>query len=79
MLRPGPALRVFKRRAPEETAALDKGTIVISVFDYGAGNLRSVQNTLGAIGAMELLLSKMGAKNKLGAGTAAALEVFAQA
>jgi glutamine amidotransferase len=24
---------------------------VISVFDYGAGNLRSVQNTLGAIGA----------------------------
>jgi glutamine amidotransferase len=24
---------------------------VISIFDYGAGNLRSVQNTLGAIGA----------------------------
>ena len=24
---------------------------MISVFDYGAGNLRSVQNTLGAIGA----------------------------
>jgi glutamine amidotransferase len=24
---------------------------VITVFDYGAGNLRSVQNTLGAIGA----------------------------
>jgi imidazole glycerol phosphate synthase glutamine amidotransferase subunit len=24
---------------------------VISVFDYGAGNLRSVENTLGAIGA----------------------------
>jgi imidazole glycerol phosphate synthase glutamine amidotransferase subunit len=24
---------------------------VISVFDYGAGNLQSVQNTLGAIGA----------------------------
>jgi len=34
-------------------------------------------DTLGVIGAMELLLSKMGAKNKLGAGTAAALEVFA--
>ena len=29
-----------------------KGTyVVISIFDYGAGNLRSVQNTLGAIGA----------------------------
>ena len=28
-----------------------KGLAVISVFDYGAGNLRSVQNTLGAIGA----------------------------
>ena len=24
---------------------------MISVFDYGAGNLQSVQNTLGAIGA----------------------------
>ena len=24
---------------------------MIAVFDYGAGNLRSVQNTLGAIGA----------------------------
>ena len=24
---------------------------MISIFDYGAGNLRSVQNTLGAIGA----------------------------
>ena len=28
-----------------------KGLVVISIFDYGAGNLRSVQNTLGAIGA----------------------------
>jgi glutamine amidotransferase len=27
------------------------GTSVISIFDYGAGNLRSVENTLGAIGA----------------------------
>ena len=24
---------------------------MISIFDYGAGNLRSVQNTLGEIGA----------------------------
>jgi len=42
---------VLQRRAPEEAIAVDKGTFVISVFDYGAGNLRSVQNTLGAIGA----------------------------
>ena len=29
---------------------------MISVFDYGAGNLRSVQNTLGAIGAQYELI-----------------------
>jgi imidazoleglycerol phosphate synthase glutamine amidotransferase subunit HisH len=29
---------------------------VISVFDYGAGNLQSVQNTLGAIGAQYELI-----------------------
>jgi imidazole glycerol phosphate synthase glutamine amidotransferase subunit len=29
---------------------------VISVFDYGAGNLRSVENTLGAIGAQYVLV-----------------------
>jgi imidazole glycerol phosphate synthase glutamine amidotransferase subunit len=51
MLRAGDALRVLQRRAVEEAIAVDKGFIVISVFDYGAGNLRSVQNTLGAIGA----------------------------
>jgi len=51
MFRAGDALRVLQRRAPEEAIAVDKGTFVISVFDYGAGNLRSVQNTLGAIGA----------------------------
>jgi imidazole glycerol phosphate synthase glutamine amidotransferase subunit len=42
---------VLQRRAPEETIAFHERFIVISVFDYGAGNLRSVQNTLGAIGA----------------------------
>jgi imidazole glycerol phosphate synthase glutamine amidotransferase subunit len=51
MLRAGDALRVLERRAPEKTIAVNKGAVVISVFDYGAGNLRSVQNTLGAIGA----------------------------
>ncbi len=29
---------------------------MISVFDYGAGNLRSVENTLGAIGAQYVLV-----------------------
>jgi imidazole glycerol phosphate synthase glutamine amidotransferase subunit len=29
---------------------------MISIFDYGAGNLRSVQNTLGAIGAQYELI-----------------------
>jgi imidazole glycerol-phosphate synthase subunit HisH len=47
---------VLEGRAPEEAIAVDEGSIVISVFDYGAGNLRSVQNTLGAIGAEYELL-----------------------
>jgi imidazole glycerol phosphate synthase glutamine amidotransferase subunit len=33
---------------------------VISVFDYGAGNLQSVQNTLGAIGAQYKLIRDAG-------------------
>ncbi|MBZ5674843.1 MAG: imidazole glycerol phosphate synthase subunit HisH [Acidobacteriia bacterium] len=33
---------------------------MISVFDYGAGNLRSVQNTLGAIGAEYELIRDAG-------------------
>lgn len=31
---------------------------MISIFDYGAGNLRSVENTLGAIGAPYMLIRK---------------------
>ncbi len=38
-------------RAAERSAAIDQGFTVISIFDYGAGNLRSVQNTLDEIGA----------------------------
>ena len=34
---------------------------MISIFDYGAGNLRSVQNTLGAIGAEYELIRTPGA------------------
>ena len=51
MLRACDALCVLERRAPQETVAIYERFTVISVFDYGAGNLRSVQNTLGAIGA----------------------------
>jgi imidazole glycerol phosphate synthase glutamine amidotransferase subunit len=39
----GPAL--------ESATSVNERPAVISVFDYGAGNLRSVENTLGAIGA----------------------------
>jgi len=51
VLRAGNALRVLHRRTPEGPAPVDKGPVVIAVLDYGAGNLRSVQNTLDAIGA----------------------------
>ena len=34
---------------------------MISIFDYGAGNLRSVENTLGAIGAEYELIRDAGA------------------
>lgn len=37
---------------------------MISVFDYGAGNLRSVQNTLGAIGAEYTLVRDAAALEK---------------
>jgi glutamine amidotransferase len=52
----GNALRVFSRRAAEANAAVDQGAVVISVIDYGAGNLRSVENTLDAIGVEHTLI-----------------------
>ena len=51
MLGAGYALRGFNRCAAEGPAAFDQGLAVIAIFDYGAGNLRSVQNTLDEIGA----------------------------
>jgi glutamine amidotransferase len=42
---------VFEGRAVEGAIAVNEGVVVISILDYGAGNLRSVQNTLGEIGA----------------------------
>jgi imidazole glycerol-phosphate synthase subunit HisH len=43
-------VRVLERRAVEGRAAVDEGAAVIAVFDYGAGNLRSVENTLAEVG-----------------------------
>ena len=45
------ALRLFNRRTPQRSTPVHERAPVIAVFDYGAGNLRSVQNTLDAIGA----------------------------
>ena len=45
------ALCVFDGCATQGSAALHEGSAVITIFDYGAGNLRSVQNTLDEIGA----------------------------
>lgn len=61
MLRPRDAIRMFARFAIEETVAVDQGVIVISILDYGAGNLRSVENTLNAIdGRHELIRDAAG-------------------
>lgn len=51
MLRPRYEICLFPRCASKESSTLDEGPAMISIFDYGAGNLRSVENTLGAIGA----------------------------
>ncbi|HWZ30149.1 MAG TPA: imidazole glycerol phosphate synthase subunit HisH [Bryobacteraceae bacterium] len=56
MFRARNALRVFARRTAEAGAAVDEGVAVISVIDYGAGNLRSVENTLDAIGVEHTLI-----------------------
>jgi imidazole glycerol phosphate synthase glutamine amidotransferase subunit len=42
---------MLERRAAQEPAAIDKGAAVTAIFDYGAGNLRSVENSLAALGA----------------------------
>src|SRR5271156_4143295 len=51
MLRAGDEVCVFQGRAAEGPVAVNERLVVISILDYGAGNLRSVENTLGAIGA----------------------------
>src|ERR1700722_6610972 len=57
MFRAGAALCLFQRRAAEGAITVDQRVVMISILDYGAGNLRSVQNTLGEIGAEYELVS----------------------
>src|SRR5437588_5824027 len=51
MLRARVAICLLNRPAAQRSTALDEGVVMISILDYGAGNLRSVQNTLDEIGA----------------------------
>jgi glutamine amidotransferase len=56
MFRAGDEVRLFEGRASEGPAAFDEGAAVIAIIDYGAGNLRSVQNTLDQIGTTYTVL-----------------------
>src|SRR5450631_2975105 len=56
MFRARAALRVFQRRAVEGATPFDQGAAMITILDYGAGNLRSVQKRLGEIGAEDELV-----------------------
>jgi imidazole glycerol phosphate synthase glutamine amidotransferase subunit len=51
VLRARAAFRLLQGRAVEGTASVHEGVALITILDYGAGNLRSVQNTLAEIGA----------------------------
>src|SRR5579884_1992855 len=51
MLRARAAVCLLKRRSLEGAVAVHQGTAMITILDYGAGNLRSVQNTLAELGA----------------------------
>lgn len=42
---------MLDRRATERPASVDQGSAVTTIIDYGAGNLRSVQNTLDELKA----------------------------
>src|SRR5262249_45349365 len=56
VLRTRPALRLFARCAAQRSIAIHQGAVMIGVIDYGAGNLRSVQNTLDENGAPHVLV-----------------------
>src|SRR5438552_3669937 len=44
-------IRLLHGPAAARSVAVDEGAAMIAIFDYGAGNLQSVQNTLAEIGA----------------------------
>src|SRR6202142_572524 len=56
MLRAGDEVRLLHRQAPARSVAVHQGPAMIAIFDYGAGNLRSVENTLAEIGATYTLV-----------------------
>ena len=50
MLRAGHEIRVLEGCAAEGSVTIHQGAALIKILDYGAGNLRSVQNALEEIG-----------------------------
>ena len=51
MLRARPEVRLLEGQEARRPVAVDQGAAMIAIFDYGAGNLRSVENTLAEVGA----------------------------
>src|SRR5947199_2787761 len=56
MRRPGDEVRLLERSALKGRTAVHEGALMIAILDYGAGNLRSVQNTLGELGCEYTLI-----------------------
>ena len=52
----GVEIRLLHGPAAARPVAIDERIAVIAILDYGAGNLRSVENTLGEIGAQYTLV-----------------------
>jgi len=51
---------MFARSTAQRSASVHQRLVVITILDYGAGNLRSVQNTLDEIGAAYELVRDAG-------------------
>jgi imidazole glycerol-phosphate synthase subunit HisH len=54
----GHALRLLDRRGLERSVTVDKGLALTTIVNYGAGNLRSVQNTLEELGVPYLVTNE---------------------
>src|SRR5664279_4415474 len=52
MFRPCDALRLFHGRTAQRSIAVHKRAAMTVIVDYGAGNLRSVENTLAELNAV---------------------------